>query len=80
MHLTYLLLLIHWINASILRIFEHWKHIDMLTRKRIRKTNVDESTANKKTEKADSEKSENKIFRKTENQIIRMIKKAINSV
>ena len=52
----------------------------MLTRKRIRKTNVDESTANKKTEKADSEKSENKIFRKTENQIIRMIKKAINSV
>ena len=75
MHLTYLLLLIHWIDASILRIFKHQKHIDILTRKEIRRANINESAVNEKTEKTDFKKSENRVFKETENYITEMTEK-----
>src|SRR5436190_20273454 len=75
MHLTYLLFLMHQINTSTLRIFKHQRHIDMLTREKIRKTDISKSAAKEKTEKADFRKLENRASEETENCIIKMTKR-----
>ena len=47
----------------------------MSARKKIRETDADKSTVNRRTEEADFRKSENKAFRETENCIIKMTEK-----
>ena len=47
----------------------------MLTREKIRKTDVNKLITNKRTEDTDFKKSENRTFREAEDCIIRMIKK-----